>query len=442
MTGSTTAPRGAQTSLELLWRTPRARRLLIAGMLASVLLFGAAMLLRSSAGLLSRDSDQYWRLATNLAAGRGLSFDGQNPSVMREPLYPLLVAGLIAIFGESVRAVQLAQCLLTLGIVLVVAVIGTELAGPVIGGVAGLLAGAYYPLPVIATEVRTETLYILLAAAMVLCWVRASRERNARWAIACGLCVGLMTLTRAIGIVFVGAVPLALWLQLRDTAGARRLAAVTMAAALVPMVPWVARNWLALGEVRVLSDEGPAALYMGTHPMTLTHWHADTVAIERTDEFRRLLGDDSYLGPEAAPRFRRAALERIRREPLAVVGRAFAKLVLTWTYPPGARPLSARAPTTFALLCLPQLLLVAAMIRGALIAPRWTRMMTLAVFVGVSSAIMVGSPTARYTLPFMPLGLALAAEPVRQVALAAQRALCSRQRRMPPTPAEGEGAAP
>lgn len=426
----------ATLSARPLWGTRRARGLLLAGVLASIALFSASMLLRSSEGLLSRDSVQYWRLGRNLAEGRGLSFDGQTPSLMRQPLYPLMIAGVTGVFGESVLAVQIVQCLLTLGIVVMVGVIGAELAGPTAGGVAALLAGAYYPLPVIATEVRTESLYILLLAGVVLCWLRAREARSLRWAAACGLCLGLAALTRATGVVFLVLVPGALWWQL-DRAVGRRAAAVALALAIVPLLPWAVRNGLVTGQFRALSDEGPAALYMGVHPMTITHWHADTVAIEGTEEFRRLLGEDSYLGAEAAARFRRAALERIRREPGGVGARALIKVVLTWAYPPGARPLSARSPLTFALLCLPQLLLLAAMVRGALIGPRWARPVALVMFLGVSSAIMVGSPTARYTLPFMPLGLALAAEPVRQAVVAAWAAAGVRTRRAHRAPAGG-----
>jgi len=434
-------PGDAQTgtaALRLLWRTPRARWLLVAGMLASVLLFSASMVLRSPEGLLSRDSVQYWRLGRSLAEGQGLSFEGQVPSVMRQPLYPLIIAGVTGVFGESVLPVQIAQCLLTLGIVLMVGVIATELVGPVAGGVAALLAGAYYPLPVIATEVRTESLYILLMAGLVLCWVRTRKSRSLRWAAACGLCIGLATLTRAVGVVFIVLVPGALWLQLGRGAVGRRAAAVALAMAIVPLLPWAARNYLITGQFRALSDEGPAALYMGVHPMTITHWHADTAAIERTEEFRRLLDDDSYLGSEAAARFRRAALDRIRRDPWGVGARALAKVVLTWAYPPGARPLSARSPLTFALLCVPQLLLLVAMMRGALTGPRWARSVALIIFLGVSSAIMIGSPTARYTLPFMPLGLTLAAEPVRRAVGAAWAVAHGRGRRMQPALADCE----
>ncbi len=386
--------------------------LIVIGLIACAAIFTGTLLHREGRALTSRDSHQYWSIGKHLAEGRGFSFDGHEPTRMRQPLYPMLLAASIILFGKSTLPVLFVQLALALGTVLIVVAIAREVFGEFVGGVAGLVAGLYYAFPVLANEIRPEALYTFLLALIVLLWARAVKRRDLRLVVACGVAIGLATLTRPVALPFVAAVPIALWAQFGRRRDGLLAAGMLAVVACATLVPWGARNLASLGTFSVTSDAGSAALYMGTHPMVFTEWQDEMTAIEATDEFRRLQGDDSYLGPDASRRFRAVAVQRLYDDPLRTLGGCIAKVPLTWSYAPGSRPWLVKSPLTFYLMAIPQLLLLVLIVMGSRAAPRSVQWMTAIVFVVVSATIFMGSPTARYTIPFMPLGLALAAQPL------------------------------
>lgn len=385
--------------------------MILLGLLACVALFTATWLHRGGRAIVSRDSVQYWEIGRNVAEGDGFSYDGE-PTRMRQPLYPLLIAASITLFGDRTLPVQIMQVAMALGIVLVAAGIAREAFGVTAAGFTGLIAGLYYPFPVLATEVRTESLYVLLVSLALLFWVRAFRGSRLSDAAICGAFLALAVLTRSVAIIFIPLVPAALWWQLGRGRRGTLSTVSTFAVACALLLPWAVRNHLALGEFSVMSNAGPATLYCGLHPMALTHWEDYMTAIEQTEEYRRLRGSDDYLDPEAGARFRGAAIERALRNPLRTLGQCIVKVPLAWSYAPGSRPLLERSALAFRLLQVPQVVFLALMVAGLTRAPVQMRWTALVLFVGVSLTIFLGTPTARYTVPFMPLGLVLAAIPV------------------------------
>ncbi len=378
-----------------------------AGLLACAGIFVASLWFRGDLGIYSRDSEQYWKIGRSVAEGRGLSFDGVRPTRMRQPLYPLMIAGVTSLFGPSVRPVQLLQLAMAMATVIIIAVVARQVFGEWVAAVAGLVAGLYYPFPVLATEIRTEALSILLVAIVVLSWLLAVRGGSPWWAVLCGGVLGLGTLTRSAAASLVVLMPIAMWLVLRGRSGAWRRPLIALAVAVLCLIPWGLRNWLALGEATVLSNAGPATFYVGVHPMVVSHWAHYMCSIERTPGYRELRGDSSYLGPEAARRFRQAAVRRVREDPWGVFRRCLVKVAIAWTYPPGSREVLERSERAFDALRVPQIALLLLIVWGAVRSPRELRAMAVAMFLGVSATVFLGTPTARYTLPFMPLGLVL-----------------------------------
>lgn len=387
----------------------RSQIALVVGLVCCAGIFFSALQYRGSAGLYSRDSQQYWNIGVNFAAGNGLSYDGEKPTRMRQPVYPLVLAAMISTFGPEVRPIQILQLVFAMLIVALVMAIARELFGRRTAAVAAVAAGVYYPLTVIATEIRTEVIFVLIVALAVLTALRAVRMRSLGWAAVCGVCLGLATLTRAPGAAFVALIPLAVWLVLRGARLSWREPLVTGIVAVLLLLPWGVRNYLVLGEFHVLSEAGPAGMYVGMHPLVIDAWADYMNTVEATEEYKELLGDGPYLGEEPARRFKQAVRERFRREPLAVLWRGVLKIGLTWTYAPGSRPLLTSKPWAFRLLQIPQLVLLGLIFYGARHDSRRGQYLAAALFLGTSAAMFLGTPTARYTFPFMPLGLALAA---------------------------------
>jgi len=387
----------------------RSWALIAVGLIACAAIYVAALEFRGSRGLTSRDSVQYWQIGTNVADGNGFSFDGEKPTRMRQPVYPLIIAAMVRAFGDIVWPVQLLQLLLAMLTVVVTAAIAGELFGERAAGWAGLAAGLYYPFPVIATEIRTESVFIILLAVGVLLGLRAVRLRSLGCAAACGLFLGLAALTRAPGVAFIAMVPLGAWAALRRSERSWHEPLAMVAVALLLMLPWGVRNYLQLGEFEIMSNAGPVSIYVGTHPLAISAWGDYFRTVEKTDEYQRLLGDGPYLGEGPRRRFAEAVEKRFREDPWGIAWRGVVKIGLTWTYAPGSRPMILHREWLFRVLQVPQILFLLLIIYGAGRGGERAWIFAIALFLGTSSAMFLGAPTARYTLPFMPLGMALAA---------------------------------
>ncbi len=353
-------------------------------------------------GLVSRDSDEYWRIAGNLLAGNGYSYDGENPTRMRQPLYPLFLAAVRAISGDSVTAVLVTQSALDLLALLLLAALATYALGPQTAAMGTLLISLYVPVAILSCQVLTETLYTVLLYASVLCWVSSIQSRHLSSVLCLGGLTGLCALCRPAGLPVLLLLPLVLWLQ---TGRARRMIVVGFAATvtgLMVMAPWAVRNYLVLGDATVVSTDVNTALWLGVHPMMTSDWPDYTRPFFELEEFKSLTGGHYYLSRQASERLAEAARQRIRQDPLGVIQRGLWKVGITWTYLPGTRPLAATSPWLFRLARVPQILMLLLAVVGAFNSPSslWSTLLVLCL--SASAGLFLGPATARYVIPVMP----------------------------------------
>jgi len=106
----------------------------------------------------------------------------------------------------------------------------------------GLIGAVYPPLVLIGSSLMSESLFIPLALGALLAALAGRDRGQLRWALVTGVLIGLAALTRSDGVVLV--VPLG-WLLARRPGARRRLraAAVMVAALIVTLIPWTARNY-------------------------------------------------------------------------------------------------------------------------------------------------------------------------------------------------------
>jgi 4-amino-4-deoxy-L-arabinose transferase-like glycosyltransferase len=119
---------------------------------------------------------------------------------------------------------------------------------------------------------RTEILaaWLLISAGMVLDLSRDAR-RPLRWALAGGVLLGLLTLSRWQFSLFPGLVAIALFADKR-----RAAAAVVLAAYVAVLAPWMLRNQRAVG-APVLSTQTGLTLYMSHFRNPGQSWGINTV---------------------------------------------------------------------------------------------------------------------------------------------------------------------
>ncbi|MGC1292112.1 MAG: glycosyltransferase family 39 protein [Candidatus Acidiferrales bacterium] len=223
------------------------------------------------------DTPIYQELAHNwLAHGTyGVKIFGYLSAVdMRTPGYPAFLVAIYSVFGESARAVMIAQAAVDVLTCMVVAAMAAVLAPKTSRARVALVAlwlAAICPFTATYTAVvLTETLATFLTALALLVLVEAFRDERLgsapglasgemapgmRWLLG-GIVVGFGTLVRPeapLILAGVAAVLVFLWWR---PANWRKLvrAGILMAVGLMlPLLPWAARNWRVLHKVQFLA---------------------------------------------------------------------------------------------------------------------------------------------------------------------------------------------
>jgi 4-amino-4-deoxy-L-arabinose transferase-like glycosyltransferase len=200
----------------MLQRTPlqsiRAHWSLLIALLIGVLLRVALWDRLPRIGLIG-DEAEYLASADWLALGRGFSWH-LNYFWTRAPLYPLFLAGHIALFGRALEPIFISQTLLSLLNIALIYALTWQLASalpapdrPFTAGLAAGLAALYLPFASYTQILLGETLFITLLLSTLLglgWWLRATPLRTRlRVLFASGIALGLATLTRGLALGFV-----------------------------------------------------------------------------------------------------------------------------------------------------------------------------------------------------------------------------------------------
>jgi len=393
-----------------IWSDRRARVLLIVALALTCAIHTWLLVARPLViGPVNRDSDEYWRIAANVADGNGFSYDGIEPTRMRMPGYPLFLAAIQSVAGPEVMPTLVVQSLLNVVTLLLLSGLAARLFGPLTGAWTALLIALYLPLPVLACRIMSEGPYIAVLAGSIVCWVNALERKSLGWFAATGALVGLASLVRPAGLATLILLAPMVWLQMGRSRRGLTSGAAALAVGLAVMAPWAARNWLVLGEPALASTDLQTSLWHGTHPYMRTHWSEYMTPFVSLDEYHKIVGDDYYLQADVSARLAEAARERVRSDPVGFLKLGLWKTGRTWTYMPGTRPLSASSPLLFALARIPQVLLLIVALIGALRSPMRLWSIALALAVVATGGLFLGPATARFTIPLMPLALLLAA---------------------------------
>lgn len=335
------------------------------------------------------DTPIYQELARNWITHGvyGLEILGHlSPVDLRTPGYVTFLAAIYSVFGQSARAVMIAQAGVDVLACLVVAATASVLAPrasrpPV--ALAALWLAAICPFTANYTAVvLTETLATFLTALALLVLIEALREERmgpargaasggmpagTRWLLG-GLVVGFATLVRPEApLILAGAGTVLVFLWWRPVAWNRLGRALScMALGLVlPLLPWAARNWQVLHKMQFLAPRyselpgefTPHGFFSWEktwlwrfRDVFLVSWNLNGSEIELQDvpasafdsaaEQKRvadLLGqynDTLEMSPELDRRFAEIARERTERHPLRTYVRVpFLRALAMWFTP-------------------------------------------------------------------------------------------------------------
>jgi 4-amino-4-deoxy-L-arabinose transferase-like glycosyltransferase len=232
------------------------------------------------------DMSIYDYQALTLARGEGyLHFSG-DPTAHWPPGYPLVLAGVYRITGDSLLAGYLLNAVLGSVSVVLVYLVGLKAFGRP-AALLGALLLALWPNNVYASSlILTEPLFtalLLLIIVVTAYLLLGQRTPTLRSAAVAGLLLGAASLVRgeALALLLViGPILLVRWRSWRRTFG---VLAVILAGMAVVVGPWTIRNALRMDSFLLISTSGNEALWVGHHegadgeiadfgPIETPHW--------------------------------------------------------------------------------------------------------------------------------------------------------------------------
>lgn len=255
--------------------------------LASVLLVAFAVRLAASAWWQSRipagqrfgfpDSDGYWELAEDIAAGRPYEYQDSDQKIFRTPGYPILLGSVFWILGpEASEANKMASARLLsvlLGTASVAILFGWSKS--VLGERVGLLVGfgaALHPEVIgLGVYLLSEAPFVPLMLLHLWGW-SAALSRAKGWGslglgLGGGVAGGLATLCRPSWLLFVPFSVACSLLICKERRWQVAVAGMLLAGQVVVLLPWWVRNWQVAGRFVPTSLQVGASLYDGLSPM-------------------------------------------------------------------------------------------------------------------------------------------------------------------------------
>jgi 4-amino-4-deoxy-L-arabinose transferase-like glycosyltransferase len=158
------------------------------------------------------DEKKHHEWAQSIAAGKALPEPFAGRPFFRAPLYYYLLAGLYKLVGPNVVIARLAGAALGAVTCLLIAVLGTTLAGSRAGVIAGLLAAVYWPFVVFDAQLLTVGLELFLNLLLLILLLHAARGRSRASFFVSGIVLGLAALTRPNTLALAPGIALWLWL--------------------------------------------------------------------------------------------------------------------------------------------------------------------------------------------------------------------------------------
>lgn len=401
-------------------------------MLAAILLLGAGLRLNEawSGRAPVYDAAGYAKIAASLDRGDGFTVGpgATQPSSNYSPGVPLLVAGIYELTGGvHERTARIVLALIGALSVLFTYLIGRRLSGP-LAGLIGAGAIAIYPAlleyqGMLMGEPLAATL--LSAAVLATLWADTNRNRPSRGWLIPGLLFGALILVRPeyLGVVLL--VGLMVLLREGRENWPRTLVPplCLLAGVAIVVVPWTARNVVALDRVVPVSTGGGQVLFAGTY--LPSGGNPERVGAEVVERHPGLFGPhaveqlrlEQILARLAAQRYpdvetdkalarmgREQLWDDVTEEPVEYAGFVVKKVARIWSH--GPRDMMREPGWEL----FHWLLLGLSLIGLAVLAKRrrWEALLLATIFVAITaiSALLVASP--RRVLVMMPLVAALA----------------------------------
>ncbi len=282
------------------------------------------------------DLDWYETIAESLYRHGAILDPSGHLTAVREPGYPLLLAGLYCITGPSYRAGQAVNCIFGTLTVWLIFLLARSVFGRRTAWLAAIIAAFYPQFLYYTTTLRRETFQTFLLALTVWLILRAARFPSGRLWVPAGIVSAFCALTNSAllptGVILAPAV----WmLGHRLDRSYFRGAAVYLAVFLSVCALWPLRNQLVFHHFILGINGGGAHMYTG---IIVPNDVAGTPGENKFIVNDPVVQEASKLSETERDKvFYRGALQFIRKQPLRYAGVAFRSLAKLWRLYPYAR---------------------------------------------------------------------------------------------------------
>jgi len=213
---------------------------------------------------------EYRAIAENLVRGNGFVMEaGGPPMLWRPPLYIFLLAGIYPLFGVRYVPVLFVQILLNSLTCCLAYILSKDIFDRQVGLLTAFLL-ALHPLFLYnSARVMTEVLFTFLLVVSTLSILWFAKTLQGRYAILCGIFVGLTTLCRSSWQYFPLFLVPVLGLLHKKRHGAAlvlKKSWIVVAGMVLMVAPWTIRNYVASGgEFIFVTTDAGYALWVGNH---------------------------------------------------------------------------------------------------------------------------------------------------------------------------------
>ena len=223
------------------------RRTLLAVLALALLLRVAFIFFLEPGRIYFRDTVKYSAAAESLLAGNGFG-----DTYARQPLYPVFLAAILALFPGALVAAQLADAVLGALVVFLTYHLGRRIWNARVGLGAAALVAVHPYLVVLSAFLYAELLFIAL---LLTCLWLILHVGDGRRAFLAGVVGGGAVLAKASGIALL--IAGLLWLACCGPARRSRRAAwaaLFAAGGFLALAPWVARNYLHFHDLSLIES--------------------------------------------------------------------------------------------------------------------------------------------------------------------------------------------
>jgi len=239
------------------------------------IIFSLALVLRFVAvcdmdPALEGDPATYNHYAKSIAEKGEFADAAGRPTSWRPPLYPLFLAVIYLLAGESLCVVGAVQAVIGSLACVLIYFIAKDVFGKTTGITAGAISACYLYFIASARFLTTEGLFIFMFVLSVFLLFKAIEYNSLKYAVCTGFLLGLTTLVRAEVLFFPLFVFMAILLVYKTDKERLvkliKLSLIALVAFLIPISVWTIRNYSAHKAFVPVSTNGGINFFIGNTP--------------------------------------------------------------------------------------------------------------------------------------------------------------------------------